>query len=707
MPAGKEKEPLFGDEQRANNLSVEPEPCKDDGLDGAELARFEQLSFFGEDEPVAPVEPSSTAAGTVSGDTREVTMVKTGSARPQGAVRSASTGAPEESLRAEEAQAGARGQKKVVRQKLSREERKKSREKFLRWAEAINAMLEERLQRTGKTGEEMLFELLGLAPSAPPPGRQPGIGKRSRRKNAGPPQAAAPPREQDADLQKSGASPQGEAFAQNAGLRKPKDAAERKRRLAEGLAKELEKEPEKRPEKALKKEPEKALESGPESAPQNVPQSTPQSAPETLPKSASPARESLRPQGESQEERPPVKVTFFPSEDAAVLNLAESGAASPAADLYLHRQALGLLLSPGFETLLSVQAARDIQLLDYQLAAVRHVLKHLRGRALLCDEVGLGKTIEAGLIMMEYLLRGLVRRVLVLTPPSLVEQWRLEMQAKFNLDFITYDAPLFKSTPRPWAAFPYIIASLDTAKREPHRNMVLEPAYDLVIVDEAHRLKKQTTQAYRLVSQLKKKYVLFLTATPVENDLEELFNLITLLQPGQLETASSFKRKYITRGDPLKPKNTEELKRLVREVMVRNRRSETGVIAARRHAEVVEVDLTPEEAAFYRRLTYFVRGHYTPEAAKLSGRVNQFVLKTLQREVGSSIEAVLPTLQKMAANEENPPSLRGLLKTLAGQAGEVPRRAKAEALVRLLKKTPAKVVVFTCFRETLHFLPPF
>ncbi|MCL6448959.1 MAG: DEAD/DEAH box helicase family protein [Armatimonadetes bacterium] len=397
-------------------------------------------------------------------------------------------------------------------------------------------------------------------------------------------------------------------------------------------------------------------------------------------------------------------MTFFPEEDAAVLNLAESGAASPAADLYLHRQALGLLLSPGFETLLSVQAARDIQLLDYQLATVRHVLKHLRGRALLCDEVGLGKTIEAGLIMMEYLLRGLVRRVLVLTPPSLVEQWRLEMQTKFNLDFITYDAPLFKSTPRPWAAFPYIIASLDTAKREPHRSMVLEPAYDLVIVDEAHHLKKQTTQAYQLVSRLKKKYVLFLTATPVENDLEELFNLITLLQPGQLETASSFKRKYITRGDPLKPKNTEELKKLVREVMVRNRRSETGAITARRHAEVVEVDLTPEEAAFYRRLTSFVRGHYTPEAAKLSGGVNQFVLKTLQREVGSSIEAVLPTLQKMAANEENPPSLRRLLKTLAGQAGEVPRRAKAEALVRLLKKIPAKVVVFTCFRETLHFL---
>ncbi|MEW6424824.1 MAG: hypothetical protein AB1523_08780, partial [Bacillota bacterium] len=407
MPVGKEKGPLSGGEQRAT-LSEKPEPRKDGGLDGAELARFEQLSFFGEEEPAAPAEPAVPEAGTVSSDIREVTVVETGCARPPGAVRSASAGAPGESLGAEEAQAGARRQKKMIRQKLSEEKRKKSRERFLRLAEAINVLLEEHMQRSGKTAEEILFEILGSAAPAPSPGRRPG--KRSRRKNAGPTQAAAaPPRERDAVLQKGGASPQ------KAGLRETKSAAERKRmvaglkrRPAENLAKELEKKPEKRPEKAPGKKPEEALKKKPEEAPESGlesgPASVPQGVPEKLPKSASSARESLRSQGEGREERPPVKVTFFPAEDAAVLSLAESGAASPAADLYLHRQALGLLLSPGFETLLSVQAARDIQLLDYQLATVRHVLKHLRGRALLCDEVGLGKTIEAGLIMMEYLL---------------------------------------------------------------------------------------------------------------------------------------------------------------------------------------------------------------------------------------------------------------------------------------------------------------
>lgn len=401
---------------------------------------------------------------------------------------------------------------------------------------------------------------------------------------------------------------------------------------------------------------------------------------------------------------PPIKVTFSPDNDMAILKMAGDGAASPMQDLFLHRQALALLLAPGFETLLSLNAARDIQLLDYQLATVRHVLKNLRGRALLCDEVGLGKTIEAGLIMLEYLLRDLVRRVLILTPPSLVEQWRTEMHIRFNLDFTTYDAPAFKSASKPWTTFPRIIASIDTAKRTPHKDMILDSQYDMVIVDEAHHLKNKRTLAHQLVSRLKKKYILLLTATPVENNLDELFNLITLLQPGHLDTAASFKKKYVTRGDPLKPRNPEHLKKLVREVMVRNRRSQTGVISARRHAEIVEVTLSPEEMAFYRRLTSFIRGHYSQKVGGATGGVNQFVLKTLQREVGSSIEAVLPTLAKIAANENNPPALRHLTEALAAQAERLTQRAKAGALVRLLEKIQEKALVFTSFRKTQRFL---
>jgi superfamily II DNA or RNA helicase len=397
---------------------------------------------------------------------------------------------------------------------------------------------------------------------------------------------------------------------------------------------------------------------------------------------------------------PPVTVSFSPDEDRQVLQLARGAAAAPA-DLHLHRQALSLLLSPGFDTLLATGAARDIRLLDYQLATVRHVLKHLRGRALLCDEVGLGKTIEAGLIMLEYLLRGLVRRVLILTPPSLVEQWREEMQARFNLDFVTYDSPVFKNTERPWSVLPRIIASLDTAKREPHKSLVLEEFYDLVIVDEAHRLKQSRSQSYRLVGAIKKKYILLLTATPVENDLEELFNLITLLQPGQLETAAAFKKKYIARGDPLQPKNADELKKLVREVMVRNRRSETGVITSRRRAEVAEVTPSPAEARFYHRLTSFIREHYGDDEVKGPSRL---VLKTLQREAGSSMDAVAPTLEKLAGHEGYPPRWRETFFSLAAEARGIAGQAKAAALTRILAGLGTKAVVFTGFRQTQAYL---
>ncbi len=400
----------------------------------------------------------------------------------------------------------------------------------------------------------------------------------------------------------------------------------------------------------------------------------------------------------------PVHIRFFPDKDANVMFLAKKENTVPASDLFLHRQALLFSLSPGFDTLLSLAAVRDVKILDYQLATVKHVLKNLRGRALLCDEVGLGKTIEAGLVMMEYLLRGLVRRVLILTPPSLVEQWREEMQIKFNLDFVTHDSPEFKSHSQPWEKFPRIIASLDTAKRENHRQEVLKVDYDMVIVDEAHHLKNHRTRAYQLVEKLKKKYILLLTATPVENSMEELFNLITLLVPGQLETASSFKKTYITRGNPLKPKNTAALKQLLQEVMIRNRRSETGVITSRRQAETIELSLSAEEMAFYQRLTFFIRGYYKTGAERNGTGVNQFILKTLQREAGSSIEAVIPTLKKLAANTAYPKDLRDILEMLVARAQEVPRRAKAEAVLNLLREITDRVVIFTSFRETQQYL---
>ena len=122
------------------------------------------------------------------------------------------------------------------------------------------------------------------------------------------------------------------------------------------------------------------------------------------------------------------------------------------------------------------------------------------GRAILADEVGLGKTIEAGMILKEYMLRGLVHRALILTPAALCWQWFEELREKFRIP-----ATLQRSQ-YDWARCDCIIASIDTAKREPHLSQVLAIDWDLLIVDEAHKLKNSRTQNWQFVNTIHRKY---------------------------------------------------------------------------------------------------------------------------------------------------------------------------------------------------------
>ena len=135
------------------------------------------------------------------------------------------------------------------------------------------------------------------------------------------------------------------------------------------------------------------------------------------------------------------------SESGQILRLSERAALvleTVAANRYLEPEryrlqlaAERLALIAGFDELICLDALR-FQPFDYQIRAARTALRRFRGRGLLCDEVGLGKTIEAGLVLKEYLARQMVSRMLIITPPALVEQWRGEMAAKINPpDFLT------------------------------------------------------------------------------------------------------------------------------------------------------------------------------------------------------------------------------------------------------------------------------
>lgn len=325
----------------------------------------------------------------------------------------------------------------------------------------------------------------------------------------------------------------------------------------------------------------------------------------------------------------------------------------------------------------------------HQLNTARRVIFKMQGQAILADEVGLGKTIEAGLVLKEYLLRGLAKKILILTPASLLWQWYHEMYEKFEI------TAGIQRTQWDWEFSEILIASLDTAKREPHASIITSIPYDMIIIDEAHKLKNSATVGYRFVNALQKKYCLMLTATPIQNDLKELYNLIGLIKPGQLGSYRSFKRKFVQ--DKRTPKNPKELKELLDQVMIRNRRDEGTVQFTKRIVHPIIVSLTPKEQEIYRRVTEFVK-----DSSRRSNLTNILPLITLQREVCSSFLATALTLEKMMANME-PDYLAkpaALLKDLA----QVKQNSKCDVLEKTIAQLEDKIIVFTEYKASQQYI---
>ena len=387
----------------------------------------------------------------------------------------------------------------------------------------------------------------------------------------------------------------------------------------------------------------------------------------------------------------------FSPDDLSVLQ--QPPAPRPAFDL--SRRAAEFAASPGFDNLIGLPLLHDVELYPHQLKTVTTVLRRFRGRALLCDEVGLGKTIEAGMILLELFMRKLARRVLILTPPSLIEQWRGEMSRKFGLDFITHDDETFKALgAQAWSSFDRILASYHTARREPHRAAVADQDWDMVIVDEAHHCRNRNTLLWKLVNALRKRYILLLTATPIQNNLEELYNLVTLLQPGLLSTARRFHSQFVDRRDKLTPRNLDQLHALLAEAMVRNRRSTVAVRLTRRFAQTLRVAPSPAEQALYADVTRFVKEHLRREDSPLS----RMALITLQKELGSSGLAAAATLDRLAQTAKLPEAESPVLRALAEQSRRQIESAKVGRLLALLRDFPDKIVIFTQFRITQDHL---
>lgn len=283
-----------------------------------------------------------------------------------------------------------------------------------------------------------------------------------------------------------------------------------------------------------------------------------------------------------------------------------------------------------------------ISLLPHQLWVCHRVLRHWPTQFLIADDVGLGKTVEAGLILWPLLARGLVKRLLIICPASLVEQWQFRLRDMFDIRLKTYVPAL--DTPKSdfWNSNDQVVVSLQTIRdnhAERYKRLLAAEPWDLLIVDEAHHLNadKDTgaTQGYRLVDQLVKRNLaqarLFFTGTPHRGKDYGFFALLHLLRPNE----------FTPRVPPF-----SQIPRL-RNVLIRNNKQNVVDMQGKKlFRPIVNHPTTylysAEEAAFYELLTRFISDGraYASTLESDESRAVILVLIAIQKLASSSIAAI-------------------------------------------------------------------
>jgi SNF2 family DNA or RNA helicase len=327
------------------------------------------------------------------------------------------------------------------------------------------------------------------------------------------------------------------------------------------------------------------------------------------------------------------------SKNKLILFNLENGIYDNIKNFDLHKKAIYLSTIDSLEKLVSLNNVK-VDLYTHQVDTAYTIINKMKLSALFADEVGLGKTIEAGIVIKELILRGLVKRILILVPASLTTQWQEEMKIKFNENFIRKEEFTGNDF---WERFDKIICSIDTAKQPENAENIKDIDWDLILIDEAHKLKNEKTLNFKFVEKIPKKYFFMLTATPMQNNLKELYNMFTLLKPGLLGTYSQFQSKFME--DLRTPSNYKELQSLLKEVMIRNRRVDVDIKFPDRIVKNISFELSKEEMELYDELEKFIRAHYSAGV--------MLILMILQRVATSSSFAINSTLKRMLYTIEN------------------------------------------------------
>lgn len=338
-----------------------------------------------------------------------------------------------------------------------------------------------------------------------------------------------------------------------------------------------------------------------------------------------------------------------------------------AQNFLLGAEAERIRIAHQFDPLFAVNSS-VVDILPHQVEAVyRYLLPLPRIRFLLADDTGAGKTIMTGLLIKELLFRGVISKVLIITPGGLTKQWRDdEMQQKFGLWFTVVNRAVFDANPALFARSEegFFITSIDYIARDDRAlSAAKETRWDLIVVDEAHKLsayeygsKVDERKRYRAVKELANKtdHLLFLTATP-HRGRKDTFRLLLLLLDEDLfqkdehvtarvhdAVAQQMRAGGTTSDDEAQiagARNRFFLRRLKEEMVD----WDGGSLFKPRHTQTTGYDLTPEELELYKAVTHYVRSR-RKQAREKKNRNVELTLMVMQRRLASSIYAITRTL---------------------------------------------------------------
>ncbi len=339
------------------------------------------------------------------------------------------------------------------------------------------------------------------------------------------------------------------------------------------------------------------------------------------------------------------------------------------ADFKLACEARRLDLAFLFDPMMAVHTS-NVQPLPHQITAVyESMLPRQPLRYVLADDPGAGKTIMAGLYIRELLLRADARRILIVAPGSLVDQWRDELLEKFGLEFRVFSGALADSTgdANPFENLSQLIVRLDQFARDeesgesdpekrpgPLQARLLAAGWDLVVCDEAHKLaahysgaKLAKTARFRFAERLgaATRHLLLMTATPHNGKPEDFQLFLSLLDADRFY--GKFRDGVHRVGD-----TSDLMRRMVKEELVK---FDGTPLFPQRRAYTVNYELSPIEAALYEAVTTYVRTQMG-KAEALEGRRKGtvgFALTSLQRRLASSPEAIFQSLRRRRTRLED------------------------------------------------------